>query len=155
MLIQLANSSVGNRAMASVLLLYYHLLKEGGFAHAVTACVAPDDFNGFDFLDVRVAPNLGIDEKWLREGAVIYVLCELNDIVLERDGSHLAMQFAQKITGLFKDGKLAAIPECADVIKQALADAHAFDSAAYQQALTVIFERYVVGRVRAILPPQT
>jgi len=154
MLIQLANSSVGNRAMASVLLLYYHLLKEGGFAHAVTAFVAPDEFNGFDFLDVRVAPNLGIDEKWLREGAVIYVLCELNDIVLEHDGSHLAMQFIQKIAGLFKDGKLAAIPECAAVMEQALADAHVLDSAAYQQALAVIFERYVAGRIRAILPAQ-
>jgi len=154
MYIQLANSSLGNRAMASVLLLYYQLLTKGGFVHAVTACVAPDDFNGFDFLDVRVAPNLGIDEKWLREGAVIYVLCELNDIVLEHDGSHLAMQFTQKIAGLFKDGKLAAIPECAKVMEQALADARAFDAAAYQQSLAVIFDRYVVGRVRAILPPQ-
>ncbi|WP_018605285.1 hypothetical protein [Uliginosibacterium gangwonense] len=154
MLIHLANSSVGNRAMASVLLLYYHLLKEGGFGHVVTAHVAPDDFNGFDFLDVRVAPNLGIDEKWLREGAVIYVLCELNDIVLEHDVSPLALQFIQKIAGLFKEGKLAAIPECGGVVEQVRADAMAFDLAAYQQVLAVIFERYVVGRMRAILPPQ-
>ena len=51
MVIDKDNCHIGNKAMASVLLLYYHLIKEGGFTNDQTIYIDPDDFNGFKYID--------------------------------------------------------------------------------------------------------
>ncbi len=53
MIIDSSNVAIGNRAMAAVLLLYYHLRAEGGVTHDQTVYLTALDFNGFDFWMLR------------------------------------------------------------------------------------------------------
>ena len=50
-----SNLKRGNAAMASILLLYYHLLEDGGFTHEQTIYLNDQDFDGFYFLEVKVS----------------------------------------------------------------------------------------------------
>ena len=85
MLIDFENAVQANRAMASVLLLYYHLLREGGIIHEQTVYVNLDDFDAFEYLTAEVTKEQRneTDQQMLREGAAIYLLCELNDVVTD------------------------------------------------------------------------
>ena len=62
--------------MASVLLLYYHLIQENGFTNDQTVYIDTQDFDGFSFLDVKVDESycVEIDELLLREGAIIFLI---------------------------------------------------------------------------------
>lgn len=65
------NYQIGNKAMANVLLLYYHIISEGGITNDQTACIDTDDFNYYDFLDVELdeeGNNLDIDLFLIRKG---------------------------------------------------------------------------------------
>ena len=81
--IGLDNCSAGNRAMASVLLLYFHLLREGGITNDQAVYIDADDFDPFAYASVEVAPELDpeIDQALLREGAVVFLLCDLYDVI--------------------------------------------------------------------------
>ena len=85
MLIDSKNAVQANRAMASVLLLYYHLLREGGLTHEQTVYVNLDDFDACEYLTAEVTKEQRneTDQQMLREGAAIYLLCELNDVVTD------------------------------------------------------------------------
>ena len=153
MIIELSNCQQGNRALASVLLLYYHLLREGGFTHDQTVYLEPEAFNGFDYLNVRVANDQrgDIDEQLLREGAVVYVLCELNDMVIDYVQDYLAQPLVQKIIAANANGDLSAVPESSGVLAiLSLGERH-LDYASYQRELAQIYKRYVVARVRGLL----
>jgi hypothetical protein len=64
------NPYAANGAMASVLLLYYHLLREGGITNDQTIYVNADDFDPFVYLNIKVPRELSdIDQTLLREGA--------------------------------------------------------------------------------------
>jgi len=73
------NRTLGNRAMASVLLLYYHLIHEGGFTNDQMVYVDRQEFDVFSYVDVVVSPEqqYEIDQRLLRRGAAIGLLCEL------------------------------------------------------------------------------
>ena len=100
MIINLNNVDKGNRAMASVLLLYYHLAQQKGFNHAETVYIDPNVFDGFSYLQVTIQEeanmSLGIDETLLREGAIIYLLCDLNDIICDYDEDYLKHKSTSK-----------------------------------------------------------
>jgi len=58
--------------MASVLLLYYHILDEGGFVHNQTVNIDSNKYCGFDYLGVEVreppGESLDLNENLIREG---------------------------------------------------------------------------------------
>jgi hypothetical protein len=112
-----SNYKLGNQALASVLLLYYHLLTEDSFTNDQTVYVDPEVFNGFDFLGVQVSQEYpsGIDEKLLPQGAVIYLLCDLNDLIAEYE-SYLEQPLVQKILNAHAVGQLSAIPESGEMM---------------------------------------
>jgi hypothetical protein len=148
------NYQLGNRALASVLLLYYHLLREGGFTNDQTVYLDPDIFNDFDFLSVQVTAEYqgDIDEALLQEGAVIYLLCELNDQIAEYENDYLKQPIVQKILKVHAAGHMSAVPESSKVIDMLLLKGEKLVYKDYQMALVIIFEKYVVNKFTALLP---
>lgn len=154
MIINSENYQIGNKAMASVLLLYYHLINEGGFMHSQTVYIDPAHFDGFDFLDVRVdedKDSAGIDESLLREGAVIYVLCCLNDMIAEYDNDYLEQELTKKIIKTYEEKKLIAINETEELFDILKVSKDRLDYKTYGKCLSRIYKTYVLGRFEKIV----
>lgn len=148
-----ANPVQGNRAMAAVLLLYYHLLREGGITNDQTVYVDADHFNGFDYLDVEVARELGgdIDQGLLREGAVVFLLCELDDMISDHEDAYLSMPLVQRILAAESLGRMSAVPEAEALVRLVNHGEEMLDHRRYREALDVIYEKYVISRMRELL----
>ncbi|MCX4030341.1 hypothetical protein [Spartinivicinus marinus] len=141
------NYMEGNKAVASGLLLFYHLATEGCFCGDETVYIEPELFEGFRYLDVVVeeAHNPEINENFLRIAAVIYVLCDLNDMITEHDDSFHSAEITKKTIEAFKDGRLTAIPETAEIFKLLESNETNFNFSTYSNILKVIYDKYVLG----------
>jgi hypothetical protein len=147
------NYAVGNCAMASVLLLYYHLLREGGITNDQTVYVDNDDFNAFDFLDVTAAQGENdIDVELIREGAVIYLLCDLDDVMAENGDDYRQFPYFQRIVAALTARPPSCVPEATAILKLILASEAGNFQMQYRRLLTAVYEKYVVNRIRALLP---
>ena len=117
MIINEVNSYVGYKAMASVLLLYYHLLEDGGILNNQTIYIDQNDFNGFDFLGVEIQEpermTLDLNENLIREGAIIYLLCDLDDWIGEYEQDFHLQPQVKKIVEALRDYQSSPIPEVA------------------------------------------
>lgn len=141
------NTTEGNNAVASALLLYYHLATEGCFCGDETVYIDPELFDGFRYLNVVVedSHNPEINEKFLREAAIIFILCDLNDIITEHEESFHGAEFTKKAIAAFNNGKLSAIPEVQPIFKLLESDEANFNFSAYSDSLRIIYETYVLG----------
>ena len=140
--------------MASVLLLYYHLLNEGGFTNDQTTYIDRDDFDGFSFLNTKVSAkkmSLDIDENLLREGAVIYLLCELNDVIGEFEDDYLKQENTKKIINSLTKREKKEIPEADAVINMVLAGEKSLNYSEYKSNLEDIYKKYVYSRFQSFL----
>jgi len=153
MIIDNTNYEIGNKAMASVLLLYFHLVDEGGFSHNQTVYVDPDHFDGFEFLGVEVNElpheSLDLNEQLLREGAIIYLLSILNDIVGEYDSDFHLQPCTRRIVGALKSHQNSPIPEVSALLKLISAQGsgfdYTFDYTEFNNTLQFIYRIYVRG----------
>lgn len=152
MIIDETNYREGNLAMASALLLYYQLAAEGRFSHDETVYVDRKFFDGFHFLDVQVHPDceVDIDQTLLREAAVVFLLCELNDMITEHEDSFRSTELVQKFVAAYEDGKLDAIPETAEVFALLEVPEQDFDYLRYHQVLATILDGYVLRTFRRL-----
>ena len=141
------NTKQGNNAVASALLLYYHLAMEGCFCGDETVYIDPEVFDGFRYLNVVVedAHNPEINEKFLREAAIIFILCDLNDMITEHEESFRSAELTKKAIEAFKDGRLSAIPEVQPIFELLESDEASFNFSAYSDSLRIIYEKYVLG----------
>jgi len=151
MLIDDNNYPQGNKAMASVLLLYYHLIMDGGFTYSQNAYVDAQEFDGFSFLDVKAEEFhvSGIDELLLREGAVIYLICEVYDLVSLYPEDYLKYELIKKVINIFYEGKLSCIPEVSDLIE--CISSSELDYEKYNNILDYIFKKYVLGKFKSVV----
>jgi len=150
--INIDNCMIGNKALASVLLLYYHLCIEGNFSGDETVYIDPKDFNGFDFLQVKIDSSIiDIDEKLIREGAVIYLLCDLNDLVVEHEKSFMSMEYIQKVLGVARDGKMSEIPETDSLFELFNTVETSFDFVQYNDILREIYSKYIKDRINSLI----
>ena len=152
MRLEYESAGVANRAMASVLLLYYHLLREDGFTNDQTVYVNADDFDSFTFLDVEVSEELApdVDQTLLREGAVIYLLCDLYDLVGEYEDNYLQFPFTERVRSARAAGHLAAIPEAEEIVDMISAGESLLDYKELAKRLAQVYERYVRARFLAL-----
>lgn len=133
--------------MAWVLLLYYHLIREGGVTHDQTVYVDPTDFDPFECLEAEVADELrgDIDQDLIREGAVVFLLCELNDVVTDYENDYLKQPFTQKILrALTSSAAVAAIPESREIADGVSKGEEVLDYNVLQSLLEGVFNKYVV-----------
>ena len=150
------NTDIGNRAIASVLLLYYHLLLAKGFSHAETVFIDPEEFDGFSYLEVSVEEadnsSLEIDEKLLREGAIVYLLCDLNDQISEFDQDYLKQEYTNRIINEYKSGNMTAIPEVSELFTVILnVPEQEMDYKKFSKILNLIYTKYVVGKFKELI----
>lgn len=152
MFISSDNSMQGNKAVASVLLLYYHLLQEGGITHDQTVYLDPHDFDAFQYVRVKVASeNLGIDQGLLRRGAVIALLCELNDMVTDYEDDYLSQPFTQRILEALGPEAVAAVPEVKSIIEAVSKKEDRECHKIFSQILHQVFERHVFQEIKALV----
>ena len=153
MFIGIANSMQGNKAIAAVLLLYYHLLREGGITHDQTIYVDPEDFNAFEYVKVEVDPDQRseINQDLLRRGAVIALLCELNDMITEYEDDYLSQPFTTKIFEALGEEASEAVPEVPMIIETVRRSEVSLDYEALQSMLKGVFEKYVVREISALV----
>ena len=153
MLIDDSNAYQGNRAMAWVLLLYYHLLREGGITNDQTVYVDSEEFNAFEYVAVEVSPDQQpeIDQKLIQRGAVIYLLCELNDMVADYEADYLNQPFTQRgLSALASASAVAAIPEVAEIAEEVSKVRAPLDYSAFQRMLRGVFTTYVVKEFQSL-----
>ena len=142
----------GNRAMAMVLLLYYHMIREGGFTNDQTVYLG-EAFDGFSCLNARVIEremDLEIDANLIREGAVICLLCDLNDMVGEFERNYLAQDRTHKILKALSQREPGLVPEVDEVVALLTEGEEGLNWAIYRQSLAGIYDTYVLGRFRSI-----
>lgn len=135
--------------MANVLLLYYHLVDEGGITNDQTIYLDPEDFNGFDFLGVEVreleCESLSLNETLIREGSIIYLLCDLNDMIAEYDKDYSEQPLTERICTALNAHEKTPIPEVGLLLKQVLVPESEFNYSAYNDILQSIYKKYVHG----------
>jgi hypothetical protein len=147
------NASAGNRAMAWVLLLYYHLLREGGITHEQTVYIDPDEFDAFQYLKAEVAVDQRseISQDLIRQGSVIFLLCELNDVVTDYEADYLKHPFTQKILmALASPAAAAAVPESLEILNAMSTSERALNYSAFQGMLDRVFTKYVGQTFKAL-----
>ena len=140
--------------MASVLLLYYHLLVEGGITNDQAVYVDQNIFDGYSFLNIEVTEQNNeseINEKLIREGAVIYLLCDLNDIIGEYEDNYLKHEYTIKLNKAYKEGLLSSIPETKELFEIIMVPEKEMNYKLYNQCLNNIYNKYVVGMFSELL----
>lgn len=143
------NSHVGNKAMASALLLYYQILSEDGITNDQTVYIDPDDFDGFSYLSVDVDDNLGIDDEFLKEAAVVHLLCDLNDMIIDYEDDFWLQPLVKRITNSFSQGLLSTIPETVSLFEN-IEKHESMDYVKYLEDLDNIYKKYVVDRFKRL-----
>ncbi len=136
----------GNNAVASVLLLYFHLIREGCFSGDETVYIDKANFDGFKFLNVEVENEFRqeISEQFLREGSVIYLLCDLNDMIVEHEENFLKLDLVKRVSKALESNEMAAIPET-DILKNLLRVPELqFDYDEYDILLETVYKKYVL-----------
>ena len=141
--------------MASLLLLYYRLALEGGFENGVINHVDITEFNLMEMLEVEVAEDCAdyIDAYFLREGAAIFILCALHDMIAQYPKDFLSHELTQNIILQYRRGRFASVPESREIFKLLEKPEDKIDYDAYEKCLDDIFEQYVLRRFRALVPP--
>lgn len=137
----------GNKAVASALLLYYHLAREGCFCGDETVYIDIDLFEGFRFLDVVVEDGYKpeINEDLLREAAIVYILCDLNDEVVEQEEYFLSSKITNQCIDAYKDGKFSAIPEVETIFSDLMSikSESEFNFEKFSDVLSKVHAKYV------------
>lgn len=150
--LDLDSSQVANRAMASILLLYYHLLREGGITSDQTVYVNAEDFDPFKYLAVTVSDELSdVDQVLLQEGAYIHLLCDLNDVVGEYESDYLKQPLVRRILSALSSTPDTLVPEGAAIVRMVAAGESTLDYQHLAACLAKIYTRYVVTRFRALV----
>jgi hypothetical protein len=138
--------------MASVLLLYYHLLREGGITSDQTVYLSGEDFDPFKCLAVEVSNELSdVDQALLREGAYIHLLCDLNDVVGEYESDYLQQPLVRRVLSALSSAPRTIVPEGAEVVRMVAAGESTLDHRRLAACLSEIYRRYVVTRFRALV----
>jgi hypothetical protein len=139
--------------MASVLLLFYHLLLNGGFSIHITHCIDQEDFDAFDYLNVEVVEEAhqDVDQDLLREGAAIFLICELNDVVEDLEKDYLDHPYTKKVVQALSRNAASVIPQTTKLLELVRAGKI---GAEWEKVLDEVFTDCVVRRFASLLRAQ-
>ncbi|MDA9003982.1 hypothetical protein N9J26_00675 [bacterium] len=149
MIIDNTNYHVGYKAMASILLLYYHLLDEGGVTNDQTFYIDPNDFDAYSLLGVEIKESdnesLDIDEALINEGAAIFLLCDLNDMIGEYSDDYHGQSLTKKILEALQQHEHSLFPEVSELLKLVMVNESDFNFQCYNKILQAVYKKYVRG----------
>ncbi len=147
MIIDDTNYEIGNKAMASVLLLYYHLLREGGITNDQTVYIDHNDFDGFSLLNLEIeeSQKADLDEELIKVGAIIYLICDLNDMITEYKDDYLKQPITINVLEALKGIEKDLIPEVTEMISLVSISESELNYAKYNDILQRIYTKYVHG----------
>ncbi|WP_431256894.1 hypothetical protein ACQ86G_19650 [Roseateles chitinivorans] len=138
--------------MAAVLLLYYHLAREGGITNDQTVYLSQGDFDPFAFIDVEVEAEQRheIDGSLLREGAMVHLLCDLNDLIGEFEDDYLLQPFTRRILDALTRNAAVVMPEALAIAEEVSLGEKLLDHASLRAKLDAVHSRYVVRRFKEL-----
>lgn len=138
--------------MASVLLLYYHLVREGGFTNDQTVYLCSQDFDPFVYLTVEVSAELPeVDQTLLQQGAAIHLLCDLNDMVGEYESDYLRQPFTKRLLSSLRTVEESSFPEVSAIVRAVEAGESNLDYQELAASLARVYEKYVLGCFRTLV----
>ena len=73
-------------------------------------------------------------------------------MVTDHERDYLKQPLVQKIVSACSEGRLAAVPESSLIVGLLRVGEAELEYEKYQQALSAIFKKYVVGKLHALLP---
>ena len=145
MIIDESNYEFGRDAMMHASFFYYQLLEEGGFSCGQTSYWLFDSCSCWELLDFKVIKSkgvsLGINEVFIREAALVYILCMLLNQYEESEPEEYPTSDDHVVT-VIKDKGIILIPEISQI-------AESIDNGNVEQfytAMNIIFKKYVQGR---------
>jgi hypothetical protein len=140
-----SNCEFGRDAMMHATFFYYQLLEEGEFSCGQTSYWLFDDCTCWELLDLKVIEpkgvSLGVDETFIREAALVYILCMLVNQYTELEPQEYPKVGDHLLEVIEKKG-LALIPE----ISQILESVSNINLDNFNDSMAVIFNIYVKGR---------
>ncbi|WP_445365672.1 hypothetical protein ACJJJB_02480 [Microbulbifer sp. ANSA001] len=145
MIVDESNCEFGREAMMYASFFYYQLIEEGDFSCGQTSYWLFDSFSCWDLLDLKVIESegvsLGVDETFIREAALIYILCMLVNQYEELEPEEYPKSEDQAVI-VIKDKGLDLIPE----VSQILDSIDKGNLELLNAAMGIIFKKYVQGR---------
>lgn len=147
------NFPIGNKAMANVLLLYFHILSEKGITNDQTVYLDTEAFDPKIFVDVVVcdSASMDINQELLREGAMIYLVCEINDVVGEYDDSFHAHPYFNEIGEILQRHCSGIYPEVSRFLACLAVKEELLDFNEYNSVLKEITRKYVFERMQNLV----
>lgn len=147
-------------AKAAVLLIYTDLIQEGGcFGIDSTAAIPAveyfEEFNGFNFLNCTAIHEGHCTAKVLdliREGAVIFLLCDLSDSMGMYEEDYLMHPHVQNIIKAYNDGLLDVIPETKELFALLEVPKKQLKWPEFINLNKAIYNKYVLGWFDRINP---
>jgi len=145
-----SNCEFGRDAMMHASFFYYQLLEEGGFSCGQTSYWLFDAATCWDLLDFKVVEpkgvSLGIDDTFIREAALVYILCMLVNQYAESEPQDYP-NADDHLLRVVKEKGLVLIPEISQIIECVKnTDLDGFNS-----SMVVIFNSYVKGRFAKLM----
>jgi hypothetical protein len=145
-----SNCEFGRDAMMHASFFYYQLLEEGSFSCGQTSYWLFDSATYWDLLDFKVIEpkgvSLGIDDAFIREAALVYILCMLVNQYAESEPQDYPNADDHLLKAIKEKG-LALIPEISQIIESV----RNTDLDGFNRTMVVIFNSYVKGRFAKLM----
>ncbi len=133
---------------------YYQLIEEGGFCPEQTSYWLLEDYTCWELLDFEVdepkGVSFGIDSNFIKEAAIIYIVCMLDNYYFELEEHEWPTTDDETINVLNIDGK-KMIPELDELIQCVLPKSGKINFERYHAAQKLIYDKYVYGRFVSLL----
>ena len=151
------NYELGNRAMASILLLYYHLISEEGFTNDQTIYSESIDVDLSSLLNAYTVEedSSEINVQLIREGATISLICDLNDCLANYEKDYVLQPQYKQIKSLLDKRYLNIIPEVDLLLELIQGGINSFDFQDYKNILELIYQKYVMNYFRNLTSNET
>jgi hypothetical protein len=138
MLIEISETQKGVDATAYFLCLFYTILRDGGISHDQTAFVH-HSIEIEKYIDVEVSDGArpDVDEAFLRQGAMVALICELHDAFVEARMKETRQLIMLKVV----ESSSFAQSECVQALIRIFGGKQ--NEAALRRNLDLLYEEYV------------
>ena len=95
--------------------------------------------------------SVDIDQALIRQGAMVYWVCEINDVVGEYDDSFHSHPYFTEVFEKLKQHCSAVYPEVASLLGLLAVEEDCLNYQQYNSAIKAVFKKYVFERMQSIV----